>query len=325
MTSSRSRVLLTDHAWPGVEVAAGLCDAAGFDLVEAPPGATEAELAALAADVDGILTCWARVTAKVIAASPALRVVSRMGIGLDNIDLGAAAARHVAVTRVPDYCVEEVSDHVVGLLHAWARCILTADRDVRAGVWDPGRYAPRRVSSLVTGVWGLGPTGRRTAEKLAGLGDPELGGQVLADDRHPELAPPGVRSVPADVLLAECDVLSLHLPLTPDTRDLLDAARLARMKPGALLINTSRGALVDVDALGTALDTGTPGAAALDVLPGEPEVPAALRPRPDVILTPHIAFSSAHSVLDLRRRSTEDLLRVLAGVPPLNPVTRPDG
>ncbi|MGD0243293.1 MAG: C-terminal binding protein [Streptosporangiaceae bacterium] len=325
MTTSRPRVLLTDHAWPGVDVEAGLCDAAGFDLVEAPPGATEDELATLAADVDGILTCWAQVTAKVIAASPALRVVSRMGIGLDNIDLAAAATRRITVTRVPDYCVEEVSDHVVGLLHAWARCILTADRDVRAGITDPGRYAPRRVSSLVAGVWGLGPTGHRTAEKLVMMCDQEQGGEVLADDRHPELAPSGVRTVPADVLLAECDVLSLHLPLTAATRGLLDAARLARMKPGALLVNTSRGALVDIDALVAALDAGTPGAAALDVFPAEPEVPAALLTRPDVILTPHIAFSSAHSVLELRRRSTEDLLRVLAGMPPLNPVTQPDG
>jgi D-3-phosphoglycerate dehydrogenase len=227
------------------------------------------------------------------------------------------------VTRVPDYCVEEVSDHVVGLLHAWARCIVSADRDVRAGTWHPGQYAPRRVSSLVTGVWGLGPTGRRTAEKLLTLCDPAQGGQVLADDRHPELAPAGVRVVPADTLLAECDVLSLHLPLTPDTRGLLDAGRLARMKPGALLVNTSRGALVDIPALCAALDAGTPGGAALDVFPGEPEVPAALRPRPDVILTPHIAFSSGHSVLELRRRSTEDLLRVLAGLPPHDPVTLP--
>ncbi len=320
MTGTRPRVLLTDHAWPGVDVEAGLCDAAGFDLVEAPPGATEDVLAGLAADVDGILTCWAQVTARVIAASPALRVVSRMGIGLDNIDLTAAAARRIAVTRVPDYCVEEVSDHVVGLLHAWARCVLTADRDVRAGIWDPGRYAPRRVPGLVAGVWGLGPTGHRTAEKLAALGC-----EVLADDRHPELAPAGVRPVPPDVLLAESDVLSLHLPLTPATRGLMDAARLARMKPGALLVNTSRGALVDIPALCAALDAGPPGGAALDVFPAEPEVPAALLTRPDVILTPHIAFSSAHSVLELRRRSTEDLLRVLAGAAPLNPVNRPDG
>jgi lactate dehydrogenase-like 2-hydroxyacid dehydrogenase len=200
LTTSRPRVLLTDHAWPGVDVEAGLCDAAGFDLVEAPPGATEDELATLAADVDGILTCWAQVTAKVIAASPALRVVSRMGIGLDNIDLAAAATRRITVTRVPDYCVEEVSDHVVGLLHAWARCILTADRDVRAGITDPGRYAPRRVSSLVAGVWGLGPTGHRTAEKLVMMCDQEhvaLGQQHVIRSRAARSWPTtGTRSWP---------------------------------------------------------------------------------------------------------------------------------
>ena len=311
----RPRVLLTDHAWPGVEVEAGLCDAAGFDLVEAPPDAPETVLAELAAGVDGILTCWAKVTGRVIAASPGLQVVSRMGVGLDNIDLAAAADRGIVVTRVPDYCAEEVSDHVLAMVHAWARCLLPADRDVRAGEWDPARYAPRRVRTLVAGVWGLGPLGTRTAEKLTALGV-----QVLADDRHPERVPAGVRPVPAAELLARCDVLSLHLPLTPATTGLMDAARLAAMKPGSLLVNTSRGPLVDIAALESALDRGTPGAAALDVYPGEPEVPDGLRRRPDVILTPHIAFSSADSVLELRRRATEDLLRVLTGQPAQHPV-----
>jgi D-3-phosphoglycerate dehydrogenase len=306
----RPRVLLTDHAWPGTEVEERLCSAAGADLVEAPPGASEAELAALAAGADAILTCWAQVTESVIAASPALRVVSRMGVGLDNIDLAAAAARGVAVTRVPDYCVEEVSDHVIGMLYAWARCIVSADRDVRAGRWDPPAYQPRRVRSQVAGVWGLGTTGRRTAEKLLAAGC-----RVLADDRHPELAPDRVTAVPVEVLLAECDVVSLHLPLTAATRGMVGAAQLALMRPGALLVNTSRGALIDIPALCAGLDHGTPGAAALDVFPGEPGVPAELRGRADVILTPHIAFSSDESVLELRRRSTEAALRVLAAPP----------
>jgi D-3-phosphoglycerate dehydrogenase len=115
-------------------------------------------------------------------------------------------------------------------------------------------------------------------------------------------------------------VLSLHLPLTPDTTGLMNAGRLAVMKPGSLLVNTSRGALVDIPALAAALDRGAPGAAALDVFPGEPDVPDSLRGRTDVILTPHIAFSSADSVLELRRRATEDLLRVLAGEPAQHPV-----
>jgi len=302
------RVLLTDHAWPGTEVEAELCAAAGYELVEAPPGAAEPELACLAADVSGILTCWARVSAPVIRASAELRAIGRMGVGLDNIDVAAAAARGIAVTRIPDYCVEEVSDHVLGLLHAWARCIVTADRAVRSGEWDPARYAPRRIASLVTGVWGLGPIGLRTAQKLRALGC-----RVLTDDRHPDRVPDGAQPVPPEVLLTDSDVLSLHLPLTESTRHIIGPEQLARMRPGALLINTGRGALVDIDALCAALDDGVPGAAALDVFPSEPEVPAALRQRSDVILTPHIAFSSVQSVLELRRRATRELLLVLAG------------
>ena len=262
----------------------------------------------MAADASGILTCWARVSAPVIHASPGLRAIGRMGVGLDNIDLAAAAARGIAVTRIPDYCVEEVSDHVLGLLHAWARCIVTADRDVRAGEWDPARYIPRRVSSLVTGIWGLGPTGLRTAQKLRALGC-----RVLTDDRHPVRAPDGARPVPPEVLLTDSDVLSLHLPLTESTRHIIGPEQLALMRPGSLLINTGRGALVDIEALCAALDDGVPGAAALDVFPSEPQVPVALRERGDVILTPHIAFSSSQSVLELRRRATLELLLVLAG------------
>ena len=309
--AGRRKVLITDHAWPDVTVEADLCAAAGLQLVEAPAGAGEPELAELAADVDGILTCWATVTERVIAASPTLRVVTRMGVGLDNIDLAAASARHIAVTRVPDYCVDEVSDHVAALVLAWARCIVAADRDVHAGRFQPGSYAPRRVRDLVTGVWGLGLTGQHTAAKLAALGC-----EVLADDRHPDRAPAGVRPVPPADLLARCDVLSLHLPLTGSTRGLIGGAELRAMKPGALLVNTSRGGLIDVPALVAGLDAGSPGCAALDVFAAEPDVPAELRARTDVILTPHIAFASGASVLQLRRSATEDLLAVLAGAEP---------
>jgi D-3-phosphoglycerate dehydrogenase len=316
------RVLLTDRGWPDADIERSLCEAAGYRLVEAPPPADEASLAALAAEADpvGILFCWAPVTGKVLDAAPRLRVATRLGVGLDNIDLDTAARRRITVTRVPDYCVEDVSDHVVALVHAWARGIVGYDRDVHAGRWQPGARTLRRIRDLTIGVWGLGAIGSRTAAKFAALGC-----RVLCDDRHPERTSYDVTAVPVGRLLADCDVLTLHMPATPDTAGLIDAHALAAMRPGALLVNTSRGSLVDVDALARALEHGRPGAAALDVLPDEPAVPPALAGNPNVILTPHVAFSSDASVTELRVRATEDLLRVLRGEPPLHPVLPPSG
>jgi D-3-phosphoglycerate dehydrogenase / 2-oxoglutarate reductase len=309
----RGRVLLTDHPWHGTEVESALCTAAGYELVEAPAPATEAELVALAQDVHGILTCWAPVTRSIVMASADLRVVSRLGVGLDNIDVAAVLERGATVTRVPDYCVEEVSDHVVGLVYCWARGIAHFDRAVRDGKWNGNGVLLRRVRNLTIGIWGAGHIGLRTAQKFAALGC-----SVLIDDRHPERDGtfPGV-AVPE--LLRRSDVLSLHLPLQESTRDLVDEGVLAQMPRGSLLVNTSRGGVVDIDALAAALDAGQPAAAALDVLPDEPHVPAALVGRPNVLLTPHIAFSSEQSVLELRQRATEDLLRVLSGRAPLHP------
>jgi D-3-phosphoglycerate dehydrogenase len=314
MTSDEAagrRVLLTDHPWPGTDIESGLCAAAGIELIEAPAGASEEQLIALAAGVDGIITCWAPVTAAVIAASPRLAVVSRLGVGVDNIDVAAAAQRGTIVTRVPDYCMDEVSDHVVGLVHAWARGIASFDRAVRARQWDGGALVLRRVRDLTIGIWGSGIIGIRTAEKFGALGC-----NVVLDDRHPERAGP-FPCVPLTDLLSQSDVVSLHLPLSEGTRNLVDAAVLSEMRPGSLLVNTSRGGLVDVDALVAALDLGRPGFAALDVLPDEPHVPDLLR-RDDVLITPHVAFSSVQSVRELRQRATEDLIRVVTGQAPLH-------
>ena len=291
------RVLLTDHPWEGTEIESALCADAGIELVDAPSGATETQLVDLAGDVDGIMTCWAPVTAAVIGASPRLVVVSRLGVGVDNIDVRAAETRGVIVTRVPDYCMEEVSDHVVALVHSWARGIAFFDRAVRGGEWASGALELRRVRDLTIGIWGSGIIGTRTAEKFAALGC-----RVVIDDRHPERGGPFPRlSVPD--LLEESDIVSLHLPLSEGTRNIVNAAVLTRMRPGSLLVNTSRGGLVDVDALVAALDLGRPGFAALDVLPEEPVVPEALR-RHDVLITPHVAFSSLQSVRELRQRAT---------------------
>jgi len=307
------RVLLTDHPWQGVEVEAGICADAGLELVEAPPGADLDQLMALGADVEGIITCWSRVPGQLIRASPRLKVVSRLGVGVDNIDLDAAAERGVTVTRVPDYCVEEVSDHVVALVFSWARGVTYFDRAVRDGRWEPGALPLRRVRDLVVGVWGSGLIGSRTAEKFSALGC-----AVLMDDRHPERTGP-YTVVSRDELLAGSDVLTIHLPMNEQNRGLVGSEVLSRMRTGSLLVNTSRGGLVDSEALAAALVTGRPSAAALDVLPDEPKVPASLANRDNVVITPHVAFSSVQSVLELRTRATQDLVRVLRGEPAQHP------
>lgn len=320
---SRPTVLLTDRGWDDDRIERRLCEEAGYDLVDLQEPADEDAVvtAVAAADPVGILFCWAPVSVRVLAAAPNLVVATRLGVGLDNIDLDEAARRGITVTRVPDYCVEEVSDHVVALVHDWARGVTLLDRDVRAGNWHPGLASLRRVRDLTVGVWGLGAIGSVTAAKFAALGC-----TVVGHNRSPVDPPTGVSLVTPDELLARSDVVSLHVPAVPGAGPLLGATELATMKPGSLLVNTARGALVDVDALVAGLRAGTPGAAALDVLPAEPEVPEVLRAAmagPDpvrVTLTPHVAFSSTASVTELRTRATEDLLRVLRGEAPLNPV-----
>lgn len=309
---TRGRVLITDHPWRGSEVEAEICGAAGYALVDGARADDPAALRLLAEDAVGILTNWFPVTASLIDSCPKLRVVTRLGVGVDNIDVAAAAAHGVVVTRIPDYCVEEVSDHAVAMVLDWARGTSFFDREIRAGRFDPGARDLHRVRDLVVGIWGAGRNGIATGRKLACFGC-----QVLVDDRIP--VPTGFLAAPVDELLARCDVVSVHLPLNAETRGIVGARALSLMRPGSLLVNTGRGRLVDIDALVAALDAGRPGAVALDVLPDEPQVPAALAGRNDVLITPHVAFASIESVAEVRRRATEDLVRVLEGESPLNP------
>jgi D-3-phosphoglycerate dehydrogenase len=303
-------VLITDYAWPDLDLERDILTAAGVRLVAGPGPlipAGEVEALARTYQPDVILTNWARVTAAAIRSVPGLRMVGRLGVGLDNIDVAAATAQGAWVTNVPDYCMEEVSDHAVGLLLAWARGIVTFDRGVRRGEWAPETARLRRVQDLTVVILGFGRIGRRTGEKLA-----PFGCRVL----------PVTRATPLDAALGEADVVIVHLPGTPETHHLLDAARLARIKPGALLINVGRGSVVDSTAVEAALASGHLGCAALDVLEEEPLPPPGLAGRDDVIITPHIAFTSDAALLDLRRRGAEEAARVLRGETPHFPCNR---
>jgi D-3-phosphoglycerate dehydrogenase len=316
----RDTVLLTDYAWPDIELERAILQEAGLRLVagpSAPLPASAIETLCREHRPSAILTCWAEVSGAAIDASPGMRVVARLGVGLDNIAIAHATERGVLVTNVPDYCVEEVSDHALAMVLAWTRGLVAFDREVKRGRWDPASARLRRLAALTCGVIGYGRTGQRTVAKLQAFGP-----QLLVSDPAPrEVA--GVSFTDLDTLLAQSDVVIVHAPLTAQTHHLIDSERIARMKPGALLVNVSRGGIVDTDAVTAALASGQLGGACLDVLESEPDVPEALRAQPGAVITPHVAFSSDVSLIELRRRACEEVVRVLRGQAPHFPCNRP--
>lgn len=314
-------VLLTDYAWPDDAIERAVVEGAGFTLVSGPAApAAAAEIKALAAlhQPAGILTCWATVSAAAIAASAPLKIVARLGVGLDNIAVAAATERGIWVTNVPDYCVDEVSDHALGFALAWTRGLLHFDRDVRAGRWDPASARLRRLAQLTVGIVGFGRIGRSSARKFAAFGC-----RLLAHDPALEGQADGVPCVALDALLSQCDIVVVHAPLLPATHHLINRERLALMPRGGLLINVSRGGVVDTAAVTEALASGQLSAVGLDVLEFEPEVPAALLARPGAMITPHVAFSPDASLAELRRRAAEEVVRVLQGQLPREPRNHP--
>jgi D-3-phosphoglycerate dehydrogenase len=305
-------ILVTDHPAPTTEIEARLVDEIGGELLVATTG-DEPELVALAADADAILTCFRKVTPAVVAAAPKLRVIGRYGVGLDNIAVDDASARGVPVTNVPTYCVEEVADHAMALLLTLARGTAVYDASVRAGGWDIATGMPlHRIRGRTLGVVGFGHIGRQVVSRARAFGM-----DVLVSDRSAtddEVAAHGATLTDLDDLLGRSDAVSLHVPLDASTRHLLDRRRLALMRPGAVLINCARGAVVDLEALTAALRSGRLGGAGLDVFDPE-RLPAdhpiiGLR---NTVLTPHVAFYSEESIVELQTRATQNVIDVLSG------------
>jgi D-3-phosphoglycerate dehydrogenase len=314
LSADTPTVLLTDYAWPDDSVERQIIESAGFRLISGPAKPSSAEqIEALVKEhqPSAILTCWAPVSAQAISASDPLKIVARLGVGLDNIAVEAATQRGLWVTNVPDYCVEEVSDHAVGFAIAWTRGLVHFDREVKAGSWNPAGAKLRRLRNLTCGIVGYGRIGRRTAQKLAAFNT-----RVLAYDPYPSKDESQVEFMDLDQLLSQSDIVIVHAPLVEGTHHLINRARLATLKQGALLINVSRGGVVDTDAALEALESGHLDAVGFDVLESEPQVPAALLAHPGVMLTPHVAFSSDASLLELRRRASEEVVRVLKGEAP---------
>ena len=267
-----------------------------------------------------MLNCYAKMTARVTEKLSRCKIIARYGIGVNNVDLIAATRSGILVTNVPDYCVDEVSDHALALMLALARQIVPADAAVREGRLEVVAHAGLlRLRGQRLGLVGFGKIAIAVSAKAQTLGlcvmahDPYLEAGLIA--RH------GVQAVDLHTLLAESDAISIHVPLSPETRNLIGQRELARMKPTAFLINTSRGGIVDEQALAEALKAGGIGGAALDVLSVEPPPPDhPLRKLPNVILTPHLAFYSRESVIELQTKAAEEVVRALKGDPPRSPV-----
>jgi D-3-phosphoglycerate dehydrogenase len=310
------RVLITDRAWPDCSIERDVLKSVGAEVVEAPR-TDEQTLISLARDADAIGTNWAPVTANVIRAATRCKTVARFGIGLDNISVPTATGLGIPVTNVPDYCVSEVSDHALALLLAAARNVAFFHTRTKAGEYQLSAGAPmRRLSEMTLGLIGFGHIARALFPKARALGM-----TVIANTRRLDDCGTGCTMVPLDELLVRSDFVSLHAPLTDSTRHMISGPQLARMKPTAWLINTSRGGLIDNAALEAALAAGRIGGAALDVFePEPPDLSDALYKNERVIVTPHAAFVSAESLHELRLRASRQIADALEGKRPANVV-----
>jgi glyoxylate reductase len=255
------------------------------------------------------------------AAGAGLRVVANFAVGYDNVDVGACRDRGVAVTNTPDVLTNATAELTVALVLAAARRLGEGERLVRAGRWagwEPGQLLGRELSGAVVGIVGLGRIGTRVAELLRGFGVELL---YTARNRRPEAEERlGARHATLAELLAGSDVVSLHAPLTPATRHLIDREALAQMRPGAVLVNTARGGLVDAAALAEALAEGRLAAAGLDVYEEEPRVPDELLGLEQVVLAPHIGSATTTARDGMALLVADNVIAVLEGRPPLTPV-----
>lgn len=306
-------VVITDSNLPGDEAIEEVLDRSGFQ-VRREDCRMEADVIAVASEAVGLVVQWAPVGALALAGLPRLRAISRLGICVDMIDTDAATRHGVAVANTPDYCVEEVALHALALALALLRGIVSHDGAVSSGRWDPVAGYPdaRRPSATTIGVLGFGRIGRRVVR-----GGLAMGFEVIVHDVGPlrdTICAAGAESVGFTELLARSDLLTLHAPLTPRTRAILNADSIAGMKPGAFVVNTTRGELIDEPALAAALESGRLGGAALDVFAVEPlALDSPLRSVPRTVLTPHSAWYSPDALRELPRQAAENLAMLLAG------------
>jgi D-3-phosphoglycerate dehydrogenase len=312
-------IVVTDSVFPSLDPAMAALARLEPEMRMAKSASAQ-DILAEARDADAVLVTYAKMTGDLIRQLRRCKAIGRFGIGVDNIDLPAAAEMGITVTYVPDYCVREVSDHAMALLLSLARKIPFSNKLVQSGHWEMPAVVPiHRLDGRVLGLVGFGNIPRRLTPKAQAFGmrvvthDPYVAPDVLKTA--------GVEAVDFDRLLQISDFVSIHAPLTPATRGLFNAQTFAKMKPGALLVNTARGPLIDEQALVAALKAGQIGGAALDVVATEPlPKDSPLLGHDDIIISPHTAFYSEEALAELQTKCASDVARVLTGEPPVYPV-----
>ncbi len=321
LAQERPVIVLTDANYSDGALEAKILAEVGAELlVRHSP--SEDELIRAASDAIGVLVTYTPISGRAIAELPNLRIISRCGSGVDNIDTKAAASRGVRVTNVPGYCRDEVADQAITLLLASERRLLSAVDRTRGGTWpSPRDLGPiRGLRGATLGLIGFGQIARAVATRAIAFGmevcayDPMIDASTVSIDGR------AVDLLDLDALLAMADYVSIHTPLTEATRHLIGERALRLMKPTATLINTSRGATVDTRALLIAVRSSWIAGAALDVLENEPDGLGELANLPNVVVTPHMAWYSEQSIEELRRRSAEEIARYLRGEDLANPV-----
>jgi D-3-phosphoglycerate dehydrogenase len=311
-------VAVADSVFPNLDLARAVVSRAGAELRLAPQPTPEG-IVATAREADALLVTYAKINADMIGQMKRCRIISRFGIGVDNVDIGAATRQGIVVTKVPDYCIDEVSDHAMALLLSLVRKIPFSSARAHAGRWEMPAVTPiHRLRGTVLGLVGFGRIPQLVAPKAKAFGL-----RVVASDPFVPQAvmdQAGVGKVEFAELLKISDYISIHSPLLPETHHLFSTAVFRQMKPGAVIVNTSRGPVVDEAALAAALDAKQIAGAALDVLEQEPPLSSPLFGRDNVILTPHTSFYSVESLEELQTKAAEEVVRVLSGQPPRNPV-----
>jgi D-3-phosphoglycerate dehydrogenase len=316
----KAKVVITDYVWESLDVEKRTLEGLA-DLVALKTKKPE-EFLAQAADCDALLNTYAGpITSEVMAKMPKCRIIARYGIGVDTIDLEAATRAGIIVTNNPTYCIEEVAEHTMALLLACARKVAFYDRMVRAGKWEvpPGKPI-YRLAGRTLGLVGFGNIARQVAVRAAAFGMRVLYADPFVKER--QFDSPGEK-VELNALLAESDFVSLHPPLTPDTRRMMNDAAFSKMKPSAFLVNCARGPVVDTEALVRALDAKKIAGCALDTTDPEPlPDPHPLRGRENVIVAPHVAWYSEQAMAGLQAGAPGEVRRVLSGEWPVNVVNR---